>query len=96
VKILVQSVFEGVVYHCSPIDLGHPGRPTLEVDALLRPGDADSGPLLLPVADYIRMVGIDVARPHLEDLAARGRIVRRLDVEHISFPTWTTRGSGSS
>ena len=93
-KILVQSVFEGVVYHCSPLDLGHPGRPTLEVDALLRPGDADAGPLLLPVADYIRMVGIDVARPHLEELAARGRIVRRLDVEHIAFPTWTTRTHG--
>jgi hypothetical protein len=89
VKILVQSVFEGVVYHCSPVDLSNPGRPTLEVDALLRPGDADTGPLLLPVADYIRMVGIDVAREHLEDLEARGRIVRRLDVEHITFPTWT-------
>jgi hypothetical protein len=91
VRILVQSVFEGVVYHCTPLDLARPDRPTLVVDAVLRPGDADaeSGPLLLPVADYIRMVGIDVARPCLEELVARGRIVQRLDVEHIAFPTWT-------
>jgi len=91
VKILVQSVFEGVVYHCNAIDLSQPCRPVLVVDALLRPGDADaeSGPLLLPVADYIRMLGIDVARDCLNDLAAKGRIVQRLDVDHISFPTWT-------
>jgi hypothetical protein len=94
VKILAQSVFEGVVYHCSPIDLRHPERPTLEVDALLRPGDADDGPLLLPVADYVRMLGVDVARPCLHELAARGRLVRRLDVEHIAFPTWVARAPG--
>lgn len=90
-RILVQSVFEGVVYHCSPLDLTHPCRPTLEVDALLRPGDADAdaGPLLLPVADYIRMLGIEVARPCLEELSARGRVVQRLDVDHITFPTWS-------
>jgi hypothetical protein len=90
VRILVQSVFEGIVYQCNALDLNHPCRPTLEVDALLRPGDADaeSGPLLLPVADYIRMVGIETARPCLEELAAKGRLVERLDVEHISFPTW--------
>lgn len=87
----MQSVFEGVIYGCAALDLTHPCRPTLEVDALLRPGDADAeaGPLLLPVADYIRMLGIEVARPCLEELATRGRIVRRLDVEHIAFPTWT-------
>ena len=66
---------------------------TLEVDAVLRKGDADaeSGPLLLPVADYIRMLGIDIARPCLEELMAKGRIVQRLDVDHIAFPTWTPR-----
>jgi len=91
VRILAQSVFEGVIYHCMPLDLSHPCRPTLEVDALLRPGDADAeaGPLLLPVADFIRMLGIETARPCLKELAERGRIVRRLDVEHIAFPTWT-------
>lgn len=87
-KILVQSVFEGVIYHCTPLDVSHPCRPTLEVDALLRPGDADEGPLLLPVADFIRMLGLDTARPCLEELTAKGRIVTRLGVEHIAFPTW--------
>lgn len=89
-RILAQSVFEGVVYQCAALDLAHPCRPMLEVDALLRPGDADaeSGPLLLPVADYIRMLGIEIARACLEELNAKGRIVQRLDVDHISFPTW--------
>ena len=93
-KILAQSVFEGVVYQCAALDVSNPCRPTLEVDALLRPGDADAeaGPLLLPVADYIRMLGIRTARPCLKELAARGRVVQRLDVDHISFPTWTTSG----
>lgn len=89
VRILVQSVFEGVIYGCAALDVTHPCRPTLEVDAVLRPGDADAGPLLLPVADYIRMLGLETARPCLEELGARGRIVTRLDVEHITFPTWT-------
>jgi hypothetical protein len=90
-RILAQSVFEGVVYHCTPLDTAHPCRPMLEVDALLRPGDADAeaGPLLLPVADYIRMLGIDTARPCLRELEAKGRITTFLDVEHIIFPTWT-------
>lgn len=92
-KIRALSVFEGVVYHCWCVDPTQPCRPTLEVDALLRPGDADatSGPLLLSVADYIPMAGgIDVAGPCLEQLAAKGRIVEHLDVEHIAFPTWTS------
>ena len=89
-KILAQAVFEGIVYNSIALDVAHPCRPTLEVDAVLRPGDADaeSGPLLLPVADYIRMLGIDIARPCLEELAAKGRVVQRLDVDHLSFPTW--------
>jgi hypothetical protein len=92
VRIRALSVFEGVVYHCWCVDPSHPDRPTLEVDALLREGDADaeSGPLLLSVADYIPMAGgLDRAGPVLERLAARGRIVPHLDVPHISFPTWT-------
>jgi hypothetical protein len=92
VKIRVLSVFEGVVYHCWPTDLSHPDRPVLEVDAVLREGDADadSGPLLLAVADYITMLGgLDQARPGLHDLRAQGRIVDHLGVEHISFPMWT-------
>ena len=93
------SVFEGVVYHCWVVDPTAPCRPTLEVDALLRPGDADAeaGPLLLSVSDFIVFAGgIEVARPCLRELADAGRIVRHLDVDHIAFPTWTrvveTRG----
>lgn len=90
-RIRALSVFEGVVYHCWCVDPSHPGRLTLEVDALLRPGDADAdaGPLLLSIADYIAMVGgIEVAGPPLDDLRAKGRIVDHLGVPHISFPTW--------
>lgn len=91
-RIRALSVFEGVVYHCALVDGSNPCRPTLEVDALLRAGDADatSGPLLLTVADYITMVGsLQVARPCLQELQSKGRIVDRLGAEHISFPTWT-------
>ena len=80
------------MYHCYAVDHTHPCRPTLEVDALLRAGDADaeSGPLLLTVDDYVAMVGdVSVARPCLRELDAKGRIVDRLGAEHISFPTWT-------
>lgn len=58
---------------------------------MLRAGDADaeSGPLLLSVADYIPMAGgMDVASQHLQRLAAKGRIVDHQDVPHITFPTW--------
>jgi hypothetical protein len=91
-RIRALSVFEGVVYHCWCIDPANPCRPTLEVEALLREGDADatSGPLLLTVADYVAMVGdVDQARRCLSDLGAKGRIVERLGADHISFPTWT-------
>lgn len=92
-RIRALSVFEGIVYHCWPVDTTNPCRPRLEVDAVLRPGDADaeSGPLLLSVADYITMAGgLAVARPCLTQLAAQGRIVEHLGVDHIAFPTWTT------
>jgi hypothetical protein len=91
-RIRALSVFEGVVYHCWCVDPSHPHRPILEVEAVLRPGDADaeSGPLLLSVADYIPMAGgMEKAAPHLDALAANGRIVEHLDVPHIAFPTWT-------
>jgi hypothetical protein len=90
-RIRALSVFEGVVYHCWCIDRSQPCRPTLEVEAVLRPGDADaeSGPLLLSVADYISMAGgMEATAPCLADLAAKGRIVDHLDVPHISFPMW--------
>jgi hypothetical protein len=91
-RIRALSVFEGVVYHSACVDPAHPCRPTLEVDAVLRPGDADaeSGPLLLTVAEYVVMVGDDrTARRCVAQLAAKGRIVERLGVKHVAFPTWT-------
>ena len=71
VRIRAVSVFEGVVYHCWCVDPTSPCRPTLEVEAVLRPGDADAeaGPLLLSVADYVAMAGgPDRARPCLDQL----------------------------
>ena len=91
-RIRALSVFEGIVYHCVCVDPSSPCRPTLEVDALLRPGDADAeaGPLLLSVAEYSVMVGDrDAARRCLSELAAKGRLVDHLGVDHIAFPTWT-------
>jgi hypothetical protein len=91
-RIRALSVFEGVVYHSACLDPANPCRPTLEVDAVLRPGDADaeSGPLLLTVAEYAVMVGDDMlARRCVAELDAKGRIVERLGVRHVAFPTWT-------
>jgi hypothetical protein len=92
VRIRALSVFEGVVYHCWCIDRTNPCRPTLEVDALLREGDADAsaGPLLLTVSDYAAMVGDRAqALACLDELRAQERIVERLGVAHIAFPMWT-------
>jgi hypothetical protein len=88
-RIIALSVFEGVVYHCHAADLKHPCRPTLEVDARTMPGDLDAGPLLITVAEYMRMVG-DEALPCLRQLRDAGRITKWMGVDHISFPTWTT------
>ena len=89
-RIRAYSVFEGIVYHSAVLDRGNPCRPTLEVEAVLREGDADSGPILLPLAEYVVMAGgREVARPCVEQLAARGRIVDHLGVQHVAFPTWT-------
>lgn len=84
------SVFEHVVYHCGLIDPAHPGRPVLEVEAVLRPGDADGGPLLLSLAEYVLMAGgPDRAAPHLDALRDQGRIADHLGVAHLTFPFWT-------
>ena len=91
-RIRALSVFEGVVYHCWCVDDSAPCRPVLEVEAVLRPGDADAeaGPLLLTVADYVAMLGSPQrARPCLEQLRAKGRITDHLGVPHLMFPTWT-------
>jgi hypothetical protein len=60
----------------------------LEVDALLREGDAD-GPILLPVPQYMALVGgPELAAPHLRELSRQGRLVEHDGVTHLSFPTW--------
>ena len=86
---VVSAVFESVIYNCYVVDAEHPDRVTLEVDAILRPGDADEGPLLLPVPTYMALVGgPESAQPQLRSLSERGRLVDRQGVAHISFPTW--------
>jgi hypothetical protein len=84
------AVFERIVYHCTCLDAGDPGRPVLEVDAVLREGDAD-GPLMVPVADYKRMVGFATAAEHLPALRAQGRTDARDGVEYLLFPLWRDR-----
>ena len=90
-RIRALSVFEGIIYHCHATDPSDPARPRLEVEAILREGDADAeaGPLLLSVADYMIMVGDTTkARAALRALDERGRIVERMGVRYLSFPTW--------
>jgi len=90
VIIRALSVFEGVVYHCYAVDTSTPCRPTLEVEAVVRAGDVDAGPLLVTLADYAVMAGgPDVVRPCLAALADKGRIVDHLGAPHVSFPFWT-------
>src|SRR3546814_20974171 len=89
-KIRALSVFEGVVYHCWCVDPEHPCRPTLEVEALLRPADADaeSGPLFLSVADYIPMAGgIDAAGPSLDQIgraSCRDRVCQSVEISVVA------------
>ena len=81
-------MFERVVYNCFVTDAARPERPLLEVDALLREGDAD-GPILLPAPQYMALVGgPDLARPYLRDLERQGRLVEHQGVTHLAFPTW--------
>lgn len=91
-RIRALSVFERVVYHCVCIDERDPGRPTLEVDAVLRAGDAD-GPLLVTVADYKRMVGFTVAQANLPALRDAARTELHDGVEYLAFRVWQTVGS---
>lgn len=83
------SVFEHVVYHSACLDPSNPTRPTLEIDAVIRDGDVDDGPVLLPWADFVFMVGRPVADRCYPDFVEAGRIVEHLDVEHLAFPLWT-------
>ena len=69
-RLRALSVFERIVYHCACVDARDPARPVLEVDAILRDGDAD-GPLLVAVADFKRMIGVDATNAALAELRAR-------------------------
>lgn len=88
-RIKAMSVFEGIVYHCACVDTSNPGRPALEIDAVVRDGDVDDGPVLLPWADFVAMVGTPVAARCYRDFVAADRIVERLGVKHLAFPLWT-------
>lgn len=84
------SVFEGVVYHCYAPDPTNPCRPRLEVEAVVREGDVDSGPLLVPVAEWATLAGgPELARPCLAALREAGRVVDHQGVAHLAFPFWT-------
>lgn len=91
-RIRALSVFERVVYHCVCIDERDPNRPVLEVDAMLRPGDAD-GPLLVTVADYKRMAGVEAAAANLQALRDAGRTELHDGVEYLAFSLWEPVGS---
>jgi hypothetical protein len=87
-RIRAIAIFERVVYNCFVTDPSRPERPVLEVDAVLRDGDAD-GPILLPAPQYMALVGGPaVAAPHLRQLERQGRLVQHQGVVHLAFPTW--------
>jgi hypothetical protein len=87
VRLRALSVFERIVYHCACIDPADPAHPVLEVDALLREGDAD-GPLLVAVADFKRMIGLDATNACMGELRRAGRTEAHDGVEYVSFVMW--------
>jgi hypothetical protein len=91
VRLRALSVFERIVYHCACIDPSDPGRPVLEVDAVLREGDAD-GPLLVAVADFKRMIGFDATNACLGELRRAGRTETHDGVEYVTFALWEPIG----
>lgn len=92
-RIQAVAVFERVVYQCFALSLERPERPVLEVDAILRDGDAE-GELLLPVPTYMALLGgPDAASQALQHLALAGRLVEHQDVAHIRFPLWERVGT---
>ena len=86
-RLRALSVFERVVYHCICLDPRDPAHPLLEVDALLRDGDAD-GPLLVAVADFKRMIGFDATTACLGELRRAQRTEVHDGVEYVTFPMW--------
>jgi hypothetical protein len=88
VRIVATAVFERVVYNSVCTDAADPAHPVLEVDAILREGDAD-GPLLLPLASFKAMVGFDAAAACIPTFRRAGRTERHDGVEYLTFPLWT-------
>ena len=86
-RLRALSVFERVVYHCACVDPTDPAHPVLEVDAVMRDGDAD-GPLLVAVADFKRMIGFDATNAVLGELRNAGRTEVRDGVEYVTFRMW--------
>jgi len=91
VRLRALSVFERIVYHCACIDASDPAHPVLEVDAILRDGDAD-GPLLVAVAEFKRMIGFDATNACLGELRRAGRTESHDGVEYVSFTMWELVG----
>jgi hypothetical protein len=87
VRLRAVSVFERIVYHCVCLDPRDPARPVLEVDAVLREGDAD-GPLLVAVADFKRMIGFEATNACLGELRRARRTEIHDGVEYVTFPMW--------
>jgi hypothetical protein len=87
VRVRALSVFERVVYHCVCIDASDPAHPVLEVDAILREGDAD-GPLLVAVADFKRMIGMEATSAVMTELRRAQRTETRDGVEYVTFRMW--------
>jgi hypothetical protein len=87
VRMVATAVFERIVYHAVCTETADPGHPVLEVDAILREGDAD-GPLLVPVATFKAMVGFDVAAACVPGFREAGRTELHDGVEYLTFPLW--------
>ncbi|MDH3707760.1 MAG: hypothetical protein OES57_16965 [Acidimicrobiia bacterium] len=95
-KLLATAVFEGVIYSARLVDGTNPDRLSLMVDAVLRPGDADDGPLLMPVPELAVHLTTPVARRLLPRYERDGRIVDHHGVRHVAFPFWEPAGPDQS
>ena len=51
-------------------------------------GDEADGPLLVPVAEFKRMIGVDATNAVLGELRRSGRTEARDGVEYVTFPMW--------
>jgi hypothetical protein len=69
------------------VDERDPMHPVLEVDALLREGDAD-GALLVAVADFKRMIGVEASERLVTKMRDAGRTEAHDGVEYVTFPMW--------